>query len=407
MEREAVLDVTAARKGDCLMASPEILPFAALLQPISDAEPAGPELLGDNPALTAVYYRIKDARHAARAAERQQEQAALYGDPEEMRAAASPDWKQVRELAVAALAEKSKDLWIAAWLIEALAREHGFAGLRDGFRLTRELAERFWDGIHPRPTDDEGYEHTVAQLTGLNGDDSEGALIGPILAIPITHGTSSRPLTSSDYKQATELEQVADLDRKAQRISQGAVSLQQFERAATETPADWYQNVLEDLEQGLDEFTRLGQVLEERCGQNASGYPAAPPTSRIRGVLEECRDRVRSLAGEPSGTAGEEGEREGEVPPSTLAMRPGAGAVAAPSGKVVTRDDAFRALLQVADFFRRTEPHSPVSYALEQAVRWGRMPLPELMAELISDEAIRQEIFRRIGIPKPEPKENA
>jgi type VI secretion system protein ImpA len=68
---------------------------------------------------------------------------------------------------------------------------------------------------------------------------------------------------------------------------------------------------------------------------------------------------------------------------------------------VATREDAFRALLQVADFFRRTEPHSPVSYALEQAVRWGRMPLPELFGELISDEAIRTELFRRIGIPRP------
>ena len=63
-----------------------------------------------------------------------------------------------------------------------------------------------------------------------------------------------------------------------------------------------------------------------------------------------------------------------------------------------TREDAFRSLLQVADFFRRTEPHSPVSYALEQAVRWGRMPLPELLQELISDEAVRKDLFRRTGI---------
>jgi type VI secretion system protein ImpA len=67
-------------------------------------------------------------------------------------------------------------------------------------------------------------------------------------------------------------------------------------------------------------------------------------------------------------------------------------------GKIQTRDDAFRALLMVADFFQRTEPHSPVSYALRQAVRWGQMPLPELLTELIPDATVRDGLFRHVGI---------
>jgi type VI secretion system protein ImpA len=54
--------------------------------------------------------------------------------------------------------------------------------------------------------------------------------------------------------------------------------------------------------------------------------------------------------------------------------------------------------MRVAEFFRRTEPHSPVSYALEQAVRWGRMPLPELIRELVTDESVRRDFFRRTGM---------
>ena len=71
------------------------------------------------------------------------------------------------------------------------------------------------------------------------------------------------------------------------------------------------------------------------------------------------------------------------------------GAVAS---RVQTREDAFRLLLQVADFFKRTEPHSPVAYALEQAVRWGKMPLPALWSELLPDEAARSQLFRLVGI---------
>ena len=42
-------------------------------------------------------------------------------------------------------------------------------------------------------------------------------------------------------------------------------------------------------------------------------------------------------------------------------------------------------LQEIAEYFRRTEPHSPLAYALEQAVRWGRTPLPKLLEELIPD----------------------
>ena len=53
----------------------------------------------------------------------------------------------------------------------------------------------------------------------------------------------------------------------------------------------------------------------------------------------------------------------------------------------------------IAAFFRQTEPHSPIPYTLEQTVRWGRMPLPDLLAELIPDSNARQHYFRMVGIP--------
>jgi hypothetical protein len=39
-----------------------------------------------------------------------------------------------------------------------------------------------------------------------------------------------------------------------------------------------------------------------------------------------------------------------------------------------SRADALRRLAAVAAYFRRTEPHSPVSYLVQRAVRWGEMP---------------------------------
>jgi len=61
------------------MASPDILDFEVLLQPISDENPGG-ENLREDISPTSVYYQIKDARAAARAAERSANQAGEVED---------------------------------------------------------------------------------------------------------------------------------------------------------------------------------------------------------------------------------------------------------------------------------------------------------------------------------------
>ena len=381
------------------MASPPVLDFDQLLRPISDERPGGVELKNDS-AASALYYQVKDARDAARTAERQLFQAAWLNDQHDAKPS-PPDWTKVRELATDILATRSKDLWVAAWLIEALCRLEGFAGLRDGFRLTHELVAKYWEGIHPAP-DEEGYATTVAQLSGLNGAEAEGALLAPIDRIPITAEGPQGELTSADYRVASELEQLTDPDRRTQRIEAGAVTLSVFEKTVDKTPPEFFRGLVEDIQQALDEFTSLNVLLEEKCGNQPDGTSAAPPSTAIRGALQACLDRVNSLARHllhPDAPPVEDDANK-------LVEVRGDGNVPSAKGKGMTREDAFRALLQVADYFRKTEPHSPVSYALEQAVRWGRMSLPELLTELISDSNAREDLFRRAGIPAPEQTES-
>jgi type VI secretion system protein ImpA len=365
------------------MATPEVFDLESVCQPISEESPGGVELK-EEPSASELFYRLKSARDDARAAEKALDNWASFSDEEKeeqeslgQSPPSSPDWDAVVDLAREILTSQSKDLWVGAWLIEALARTKQFAGLRDGFRVVREIAERFWDEIHPQPDEDEGYAYTVAQLTGLNGDESEGALIMPIERIPITPDGS----TGADFKDA---------------VARGGLA--KIESEATSASPDYYRELSEDLDAALDEFARMNQVLDAKCGEGPDGYPAAPPYSAIREALEEGRDRVRSIAKDVLQSDTDE-EEEGKG----LVEVEGEGAISTKKG--MTREDAFRALLQVAEYFRHTEPHSPVSYALEQAVRWGRMSLPDLLAELISDSSTREELFRRTGIPEPERKD--
>ncbi|MFO0949006.1 MAG: type VI secretion system protein TssA [Planctomycetota bacterium] len=372
------------------MASPEVIDFAKLLEPIAGDNPSGMDLRTD-PTPNSPYYAIKDARNRARADERRLEE-----DPEN--AEARPDWKPVLQLAQQALIEKSKDLELSAYLVEALVRAHGLAGLRDGFRLLRELCEKFWDqGLYPLP-DEDGVETRVYPLTGLNGADASGTLIGPIQQIKITEGKSDHPFAYFHYKQACD---VAGLppDQQERRIEQGAVSLDKFMAAVSSSSADFYASLKENIEQCVDEFYKLSELLDNRCGS------AAPPTSNIRNALQDVREAVDRISKDklPSGEVHEEATTGEAQAGGSAATSAAATAVAV--GSVRNREDAFRVLGQVAEYFRKNEPHSPISFAIDQIVRWGKMPLPLLLSELIPDTTARDQLFKWVGIKPPESSE--
>lgn len=337
----------------------------------------------------SLYYAIKDARNAARTAERQ-----LLADPE----AAPPDWKPVLQQAVKALTEKTRDLEIVAYLIEALVRLHGYVGLRDGFRLARELIEKYWDDLYPLP-DEEGIDTKVAPLTGLNGADAEGTLIMPIYGVPVTDSPNYGKLSASSYQEALALNKITDPKVREKRLSSGALTLDTFNRAVGETAPKFYTALLTGLNQAIEEFSRLCQALDKRCDGRA------PPSSNIRGALTTCQDLIRNVAkAKLEAAAAAPAKQEG-------APSAGPAAPEQPPGEVLevirNREDAFRALLKIADYFRRTEPQAILSYTIEQVVRWGRMPLPELLQELIPDEAPRKGLFKQVGIRPPEPPKDA
>jgi type VI secretion system protein ImpA len=388
------------------MATPEVLDFEVLLAPISDEAPTGSPLRRPDGTIDPDYDRIKTAAQDARTRERQLANWQPAADESQGGSSdrpAPPDWRTVEREAIRVLAGKSKDLWIAAWLVEALVRNKGFPGVRDGLRLVRELVERYWDQLYPVPAEDDDESPTelkVTQIAGLNGLDSEGVLIPALRNIPLVDSDEWGPLSLSHYVVASSLASMADGDARQKRAaSTGAVTIDQFETVVVGSSPTELRVRLEDIDQSLEECKRLADALDAAC-VGEDGESEAPPLGNIRSVLTECRDCLNGLlsGSSPAGEAGVGGNDAGHDSAMSHVLT---GVPSAAAGRVQTRDDAFRALLQVADFFRRTEPHSPVSYALEQAVRWGRMSLPDLLRELVEDSSTRSEIFRRTGIQEP------
>ena len=372
------------------MASEPTIDIDALLHPIEGENPAGSDIREDvSPG--SLYYQLKDARSAARAAER-------AGDPDDDSQSLLPEWRLVLDLGPQALAEHTKDLEVAAWLIEALLRAHGFAGLRDGFKLARGLVENFWDGLYPLP-DEDGIETCVAPFSGLNGEGGDGTLIMPIRMIPLSEGDP--PFASWQYEQALEVQQITDEEKRQRRLDEGAMTLDQIEGSLNGCRPQFFAELLADCDAAIEAFAELSAAFDAAAGQDA------PPTSTIRNrltavrgiivTLTEGRMPVEEAADEDAGTETQEADVGGQA-----AMAAG---TAAPAGKITNRDQAFDALRKVADYFRTYEPQAPTAFVIDELVRRGRLSFADLMAELVEDPEARKRMLIAAGMKPPEPQD--
>ena len=368
------------------MATDPLFVVEDFLQPVSEEAPCGIDPRLDT-SPTSAYYRLKDARTAARAAERADIESG-GGIPEQ--------WDEVADLAAEVLRGNAKDLEIAAWFIEALVRLHGFAGLRDGFRLVEGMVRRFWDGLYPTP-DEDGVLTRVGPITGLNGEGADGTLILPIRKVPLTQG-SEHSYALWHYEQGAELDRITDAAKRQARISAGGVSTEMFTASVNETPAVFFGGLVADIEAAQAAFAAMTAALDLAAGTDS------PPSAKIRDTLEAARGAVTFFAAaklssiaalapaeEPAGTVETVETADGEVV-TVVKKKQG----------YDTREEAMAELTRIADFFRRTEPHSPLSYTLEEAVRRGRLSLPELLAELVQDAEARKMFLVASGIKPSE-----
>jgi type VI secretion system protein ImpA len=369
------------------MQSPEILDFSEILSPISDENPGGEDprtVEGGGPARL-----IRTARDESYGVEKQHRR-----EPGKY-ALSDCRWDEVIALSTKFLAEAAKDYDIAAFLCEALLREQGYAGLRDGFRLARQMSEHFWDNMYPEPRDGD-YTTRVRMLKGLF---QNNVLVIPIKEIPLTEG---RAFTQLDYEQAHSLADVTDPDDRRDAIGAGRrdVTVGQFQQDARDSSIEFYQLLFADLNACLDELGKLDETLKEQCGEDSSGQPTSPPVREVADALRDCIGTVETVAGDrlavaaPDQSSADEEQTDDQVSRSGISDRS--------DGQELTRESALAKLRELAEFFQQTEPHSPVSYHIHEAVRWGKMALPELLSELIADEESRNKVFKRVGIKQPD-----
>ena len=353
------------------MSSQSIIDINSLLEPVSEDNPVGNDIREDS-SPTSAYFTMKDARNSARAAERN---SMFDGGSSE----ADENWRKILELAPDTLKNDAKDLEIASWYTEALIRRHGFSGLKAGFSIIKQMIEKYWDNLYPLP-DEDGIETRVSSLTGLNGEGAEGVLIAPIRNAKITEDVQPGPFNYWQYTQALDIQKISDDDSRAEKTNKIGFNIEDFENVVAGSSEDFYLSLKNDITECLADYREISRMLDERCGNID-----APPTSNIINALESTLGVINHVAKYklPEKSSNEEEFNEGD----SVSTDTSSSDTKSISGPIKNRTDAFRRLNEISDYFRKAEPHSPISYALDKAVKWGDMSLSELMRELIPDSS--------------------
>lgn len=355
--------------------TPEVLPdkLAGLLAPISVSQPCGSWLRHDS-----VYQRIAEAR-------REDDVRLPQGIWEQ--ALKRADWALVEQLCEHALAHRSKDLQIAAWLAEAWLRQRGLPGLTDGLHLLAGLLEHYWEGVFPHMERGD-VEYRVAPFVWLNKN-----VVLALGSVQVAAGASpaGRLFTLLEWSQVLRREQqggAARKDNAATASDEVVLTRQHFSTAVCMTPPRFYADMQDQLRGADAALRQLAEVLEHCLGD------ATPALSGIQGRLDDCSQVSQELAGVrwPEETQALQQEEEMDSVQELPAAR-----AADAGGALRSRDEAYRRLEEVAEYLMRTEPHSPVPYLVRRAVTWGKLPLGELLQELLDSESDLKQINRLLG----------
>ena len=363
---------------------PDGFNLEALLAPIPGDSPVGTDIREDYSAQSP-YNRLRDARSEARDAEKLLD----AGSPDAVDP--TPLWRTVRDLAQKTLRESAKDLEVAAWMTEALIRGFGLLGLAAGARTISGLAEKYWDTVFPLPSEEYGLEDRIAPVQGLNGQDGGGSLMQPLNKIPLFDRPDGSPIAYYQYQSS---EQMTTLDkvRLEARIKAGGIPFNDMEKEA-KAQSRRLTVVRSDAKAALKAWEDMAKVLDDKAGSES------PSTSHVRDLLRAlvavANRYAPPEAAEPSAADDTDGS---EQESDDMATADAAPAARAAHGQVMNREGALKQLEDLSAWFRRTEPHSPLAYTLEEAVRRGRLTWPELLEELLTDKNVRDGLLVKLGI---------
>ena len=326
------------------------------------------------------------------------------------------DFASMEKLCMDALATKTKDLQIFAWLLEAWLGLHGVPGLSQGMELLKDFIETFWASCHPLD-----FEHRSLLFQWM-----DEVISVRLYTLPLTSTRDkSRDYHFQDYCNAALLEQVSKRDAASKKMTEdakkrGDITLEQFMQDLFQTEM----NLLINIEKGLlhlnTTLQAIKSLLDTHLGKDAPSFSkitsvsfdmrrllhdtiniqhqqaekrraqtqltphsitSSMPLSETATLLlpEEYTphpDAVRLSQTKESTTHVTPLSPHSQLPPSTL------------HHPVINRSEAYAQLRMLGDIFAMLEPQSPTTSLLSVLSTWEHRSFQEILSDFMGKEAV-------------------
>ncbi|MDH0301294.1 MULTISPECIES: type VI secretion system protein TssA [unclassified Pseudomonas] len=285
-----------------------------------------------------------------------------------VQAAEPPQWRDIDQ-ACTSLLQRSKDLRITHFLVQANLALHGLPGLAASLELIRDLLGEYWLYLHPQldAADDNDPTVRVNALAGLTCDTNIALLRDAVLVRSRAFG----PVTLRAALHAAGVQHFASEQLSAEEL------------AAALRDADPEQ--LAQCRQALQLAREALDAIESRVNDqvgSASGVDLSALRQPLRLVQQVLADYSPEGAA-PADSATDEpahGADDDPQPAPVATARP-----TARPGEINSRDDVLQSLERLLQYYARHEPSSPLPVLLRRAKNLVDADFATIVRDLIPD----------------------
>ncbi len=311
------------------------LDVQSLVAPLIEDAPSGPDLSFD--------------------AERQQIEAAFERSANSDEPGAEIDWRATIKL-ILAQAERTRDLWLATYLIRAATLLGDFDQSVDAAEYLASLLEERWKDVHPQL---EEYDF-IGRKTPCESLTKVGEYLKPLAHIPLVEHERLGRYTGADFEAL-------------EKYGAKAANYGMFRALLEAEGAAPLEAVVEKFDRLANAIKRADAVLTENAqGDTSTNFePTFAVISSLRKAVFSQIPGSAALAGATPTVAG----------PLANAIV-SSGSSAAFSGAINSREDVIRALDAIGAYYLHSEPASPVPLVLQRAREWVTLDFLSVLEDI-------------------------
>jgi len=383
-----------------------------LMSPIQDDAVCGVYLKSDKGA----FRPLRNEFNVAQTSMRKLSQNPSAEEREILQEQNHENWEQLSQSLLKQFQTVTRDIELVSWFMASqVVLDEQLDALSNTLVWLGDLVEQQWDELNPVLPESklksdgeagcaaEQYEAKVKAFFQLLGDSEESSLLyAPMLFQPLVGDISFFDYQSAERKgELNQLKQQASAHvgheraQINQKLNNLTLCLEQIGRLAglTREKANSIGVASPNFNFVKGLMTKYSAALQQLTGVKVELKAAAPAPETQDQALESSRvEQLDSSGISPSVASSVEA-----AAPMTL----GTGNLSQTAKtNSMNRDVAFHLLREISDYFRQSEPHSPVSFLLEKAIRWGYLPLPELLQDMMAEQQGDQlnQIFNAAGL---------